>query len=48
LEWDTAGSSIVDELFIEPPVMKNGSIVVPELPGLGVHLTDEVRARYEV
>jgi L-alanine-DL-glutamate epimerase-like enolase superfamily enzyme len=47
LEWDTAGSSIVDELFIEPPVMKDGSMKVPELPGLGVHLPDEVRARYE-
>jgi D-galactarolactone cycloisomerase len=47
LEWDTAGSSIVDELFIEPPVMKDGSIEVPKLPGLGVHLTDEVRAHYE-
>jgi L-alanine-DL-glutamate epimerase-like enolase superfamily enzyme len=46
LEWDTADSSIVDELFVEPLVVKDGEVQVPELPGLGVHLPDEVRARY--
>jgi L-alanine-DL-glutamate epimerase-like enolase superfamily enzyme len=46
LEWDTVGSSIVPELFIEPPVLRDGHIVVPQLPGLGVHLPDKVRAQY--
>jgi L-alanine-DL-glutamate epimerase-like enolase superfamily enzyme len=48
LEWDTVGSSIVPELFVEPPVLRDGHIVVPQLPGLGVHLPDEVRAQYAV
>jgi L-alanine-DL-glutamate epimerase-like enolase superfamily enzyme len=46
LEWDTVGSSIVPELFVESPVVRDGFVQVPQLPGLGVHLTDEVRARY--
>jgi L-alanine-DL-glutamate epimerase-like enolase superfamily enzyme len=46
LEWDTVGSSIVEELFVEPPVVKDGRVWVPQLPGLGVHLPDEVRAKY--
>lgn len=46
LEWDTIGSSIVPELFVEPPVVKDGKVQVPQVPGLGVHLTDEVRATY--
>ncbi|MFN8637587.1 MAG: mandelate racemase/muconate lactonizing enzyme family protein [Chloroflexota bacterium] len=46
LEWDTVGSSIVPELFVEPPVEKDGQVQVPQLPGLGVQLTDEVRAKY--
>ncbi|MQA97074.1 MAG: mandelate racemase/muconate lactonizing enzyme family protein [Streptosporangiales bacterium] len=46
LEWDTVDSSIGPELFVEPPVVKDGTVSVPEGPGLGVHLTDEVRARY--
>jgi L-alanine-DL-glutamate epimerase-like enolase superfamily enzyme len=46
LEWDTVDSSIVAELFVEPPVVKDGYVQVPQLPGLGVHLPDEVRARY--
>jgi L-alanine-DL-glutamate epimerase-like enolase superfamily enzyme len=36
----------VPELFLEPPVVRDGTVSVPELPGLGVHLPDEVRARY--
>jgi D-galactarolactone cycloisomerase len=46
LEWDTVDSSIISELFIEPPVVRDGAVSVPRLPGLGVHLTDEVRARF--
>jgi L-alanine-DL-glutamate epimerase-like enolase superfamily enzyme len=33
---------------VEPPVLRDGHIVVPQLPGLGVHLPDEVRAQYAV
>jgi L-alanine-DL-glutamate epimerase-like enolase superfamily enzyme len=45
-EWDTVGASIVEELFVEPPVVKDGRVSVPLVPGLGVRLTDEVRAKY--
>ena len=46
LEWDTVDSSIVDELFVEPLVEKDGHVQVPQVPGLGVHIPDEVRAKY--
>ena len=48
LEWDTVNSSIVSELFIEPPVVRDGTVSVPQLPGLGVHLPDAVRAEFGV
>jgi D-galactarolactone cycloisomerase len=48
LEWDTVNSSIVAELFVEPPVVRDGKVQVPQLPGLGVHLPDAVRAKYAV
>ena len=35
LEWDTVGSSIVPDLFIEPPVLRDGHIVVPAVAGPG-------------
>ncbi len=46
LEWDTVDASIVDELFVEPPHVRDGYVSVPQLPGLGVELTNEVRAKY--
>jgi L-alanine-DL-glutamate epimerase-like enolase superfamily enzyme len=48
LEWDTVDASIENELFVEPPVEHDGRVSVPQSPGLGVQLTDEVRARYTV
>ena len=46
LEWDTIDSSITSELLIEPLVVKDGTVSVPQRPGLGVHLPDDIRARY--
>jgi L-alanine-DL-glutamate epimerase-like enolase superfamily enzyme len=46
LEWDALNSSIIEELFIEPLVVRDGRVQIPELPGLGIHLPDEVRATY--
>lgn len=46
LEWDTVDSSIVDELFVEPVRVRDGQVQVPECPGLGVHLPDELRRKY--
>ena len=46
LEWDTVDSSIVDELFLEPVRVTDGQVEVPDRPGLGVHLPDELRRKY--
>lgn len=48
LEWDVVEGSIVDELFVEPLSVKDGTVEVPESPGLGVHLPDAVRERYGI
>lgn len=48
LEWDVVEGSIVDELFVEPLTVKDGTVEVPESPGLGVHLPDAVRERYGI
>jgi D-galactarolactone cycloisomerase len=46
LEFDPTGTAIYEELFIEPLVVRDGHVRVAATPGLGVHLTDEVIARY--
>jgi len=46
LEWDTVSASIGDELFVEPPEVRDGYVSVPQVPGLGVQLTDDLRSRY--
>ena len=46
LEYDPTGTAICDELFVEPPVVKDGSVSVPTSPGLGVRLNDEVLRKY--
>jgi D-galactarolactone cycloisomerase len=42
LEWDPTGTAIYEELFIEPLVVEAGLVRVPNTPGLGVRLTQEV------
>ena len=46
LEYDTSGTSIYEEMFVEPLAMQDGRVRVPTAPGLGVALTDEIIARY--
>lgn len=46
LEYDTSGTSIYEELFIEPLAVQDGRVRVPTTPGLGVALKDEIIARY--
>jgi L-alanine-DL-glutamate epimerase-like enolase superfamily enzyme len=46
LEYDPTGTSIYEELFVEPLAVKDGRVRVPTAPGLGVTLTDEIIARY--
>ena len=46
LEFDPTHTAIYEELFIEPLVFDDGFVHVPNLPGLGVRLTDEIINRW--
>lgn len=46
LEFDPTGTAIYEELFVHPLVVRDGHVEVPTAPGLGVHLTDDIIARY--
>lgn len=46
LEYDPTGTSIYEELFVEPLAVEDGRVRVPTAPGLGVALTDAIIARY--
>jgi L-alanine-DL-glutamate epimerase-like enolase superfamily enzyme len=37
---------VYEELFIAPLIVKDGHVQVPATPGLGVHLTEDIMARY--
>lgn len=46
LEFDPTGTAIYEELFIDPLVVENGLVSVPDRPGLGVRLTEETINRW--
>ncbi len=46
LEYDPLGYAISREFFVEPPEEKDGEVSIPDTPGLGVHLTDELIERF--
>ena len=46
LEFDTTGTSIYEEMFVEPLAVKDGRVRVPTAPGLGVALTEEIITKY--
>lgn len=46
LEYDVAGTSVAEELLVEPLRVEDGHVPVPTAPGLGVHLPEAVLARY--
>ncbi len=46
LEFDVTGTGIYEELLIEPLKVTGGFVDIPQGPGLGVVLKDEVRERY--
>ncbi len=46
LEFDPTGTAIYEELFIDPLVVESGFVHVPDRPGLGVRLTDEIMNRW--
>lgn len=46
LEFDTSGNAVYQELLVDPLVVRDGCVMVPSSPGLGVHLTKEVIDRF--
>ncbi len=46
LEYDPTGTSIYEELFVRPPEVVNGQVQIPDSPGLGVQLTEQVLSKY--
>jgi L-alanine-DL-glutamate epimerase-like enolase superfamily enzyme len=46
LEYPTWGYPLIEELFVDPLRIEDGFVYPPEAPGLGVELTDEIRAKY--
>jgi L-alanine-DL-glutamate epimerase-like enolase superfamily enzyme len=42
LEFDPTGTAVYEELFVEPLAVECGRVRVPDRPGLGVRLTEEV------
>lgn len=48
LEFDTSENAIYDELLVEPLKMKNGTLLIPQAPGLGVELKKSLLKRYRV
>ena len=46
VEYPSWNYPLIEELFVEPLRIENGFVYPPKIPGLGVHLTDEIRAKY--
>lgn len=46
LEFDSSTNAVYHDFFIQPLEMKNGIVTVQDLPGLGVHLTDDIKKKY--
>ena len=48
LEIDTSDNAVYQELLIEPLQIEKGFVRVPQFPGLGVKLDNEVLKKYSV
>ena len=48
LEIDTSDNAVYQELLLEPLQVKDGFVLVPDFPGLGVELKDEVLNKYAI
>ena len=48
LEIDTSDNAVYQELLIEPLQIETGFVKVPDFPGLGVKLNEEVLKKYSV
>jgi D-galactarolactone cycloisomerase len=48
LEIDTSDNAVYQELLLEPLQVKDGFVLVPDFPGLGVELNNEVLNKYAI
>ena len=48
LEYDSSQNAVYEELLTEPLQFEDGQIEVPQNPGLGVHLPEEIIRNYAV
>lgn len=46
LEFPPYASPLQTEMWIEPPIVKNGYVYLSDTPGLGVKITDEIKNKY--
>ena len=46
VEHPVLGNPLESELFVEPLVIREGHVQPPTAPGLGIHLTAELREKY--
>ena len=46
VEMDRTGNPFIDDLLVEPLVVRDGQISLPEAPGLGIELNEDVVKRY--
>jgi D-arabinonate dehydratase/D-galactarolactone cycloisomerase len=42
LEFDPTGTAVYEEMFVEPLAVERGRVRIPQTPGLGVRLTEEM------
>ena len=48
LEYDSSQNAVYEELLIEPLKFVDGQIEVPNNPGLGVHLPEDIIRHYSI
>lgn len=46
VEMDRTGNPFIDDLLIEPLVLRDGELALPEAPGLGIDLNEDIVQRY--
>lgn len=45
-EYQQIANGLREDLLVEPIEMVDGNLIVPDLPGLGIHITDEIIEKY--
>jgi L-alanine-DL-glutamate epimerase-like enolase superfamily enzyme len=48
LELDSSKNAVYEELLTSPLEISNGYVQVPDHPGLGVELTDDIIRQYGI